>query len=99
MKKLIYKKADAFTSGSSLGNPAAFIEMGEQILSEKCMQKIAKEHQGFVSEVVYVQKTECDLKLWYYSSECEVSFCGHGTIAAMHEIIKTNPLQIGRAHV
>ena len=92
MKKFIYKKVDAFTSGSSLGNPAAFIETGKEPLSEDIMQKIAKEHQGFVSEVVYVTQSHADIKLIYYSSECEVAFCGHGTIAAMHEIIGSNPV-------
>ena len=27
-------------------------------------------------------------KLTYYSSECEVDFCGHGTIATMYSLIK-----------
>lgn len=92
MKKFVYKKVDAFTSGASLGNPAAFIETGDKMLPEDIMLKIAKEHQGFVSEVVYVTQENTDIKLTYYSSECEVAFCGHGTIAAVHELITSDPV-------
>ncbi len=95
MRNLIYKKVDAFTSGTSLGNPASFIETGIEPLAEELMQKIAKEHQGFVSEVVYVHRAKEGLKLWYYSSECEVAFCGHGTIAAMYEMIKSDAALLG----
>jgi len=89
LKKYIYKKSDAFTSENSLGNPAACIFTGQDSLSEDEMLSIAKQHKGFVSEVVYCSdsKTE-DCKLVYYSSECEVDFCGHGTIAAMYELLK-----------
>ncbi|WP_211232816.1 PhzF family phenazine biosynthesis protein [Desulfatirhabdium butyrativorans] len=88
MRTYPYKKINAFTSGISLGNPAAFIDLGTDLLSEQEMLKIAKEHQGFISEIVYVTRHNNQLKLTYYSSECEVSFCGHGTIATMYEIIK-----------
>jgi predicted PhzF superfamily epimerase YddE/YHI9 len=55
------------------------------------MLNIAKEHSGFVSEVVYVTRDDAGgILLTYYSSECEVAFCGHGTIAAMYEVIRRN---------
>ncbi len=91
MKKYIYKKADAFTTGLSLGNPAACIYTGEESLSDGEMLDIAKQHKGFVSEMVYCSSSDkSDCKLTYYSSECEVDFCGHGTIAAMYELLKNN---------
>lgn len=91
MKKYIYKKSDAFTSGLSLGNPAACIYTGRDKLSEEAMLNIAKQHKGFVSEVVYCSNSDnYDCKLTYYSSECEVDFCGHGTIAAMYELLKSD---------
>ncbi len=91
MKKYIYKKSDAFTSGLSLGNPAACIYTGRDKLSEEAMLNIAKQHKGFVSEVVYCSNSDnYDCKLVYYSSECEVDFCGHGTIAAMYELLKSD---------
>jgi PhzF family phenazine biosynthesis protein len=89
--KYLYKKADAFTSGLSLGNPAACIYTGRDTLSEQEMLCIARQHKGFVSEVVYCADSDLsDCKLTYYSSECEVDFCGHGTIAAMYELLRSN---------
>ncbi|MDD4924545.1 MAG: PhzF family phenazine biosynthesis isomerase [Dehalococcoidales bacterium] len=91
MKQLRYKKIDAFTSGESLGNPAACLFIGKEQLSESEMLSIARQHKGFVSEVVFCSDSAtADCKLTYYSSECEVDFCGHGTIAAMYELIKNN---------
>lgn len=91
MKKYIYKKVDAFTSGSSKGNPAAFMFLGEEQFDEQQFLAIAKEHAGFICEFVFVKGQKEDmLKLTYYSSECEVDFCGHGTIATMYEIIKND---------
>jgi PhzF family phenazine biosynthesis protein len=92
MKRYSYKKIDAFTSEKSMGNPAAcvFFEDNET-LTEGEMLYIAKQHKGFVSEMVYCGKSDtADFKLTYYSSECEVDFCGHGTIACMYELINSN---------
>lgn len=90
---LFYKKIDAFTSNNSLGNPAACVYLSEgQMLTEIEMLNIAKQHKGFVSEVVYcTKKGFADFDLVYYSSECEVPFCGHGTIACMYSLIKSSP--------
>ena len=91
MNKYKYKKVDAFTSGSSKGNPAAFMLLGNEILSETKCVEIAKEHSGFISEFVFVNASEkAELKLSYYSSECEVDCCGHGNIATMYELIKND---------
>ncbi len=51
------------------------------------MQEIARQHKGFVSEVIYCSSHD-GIFLTYYSSECEVSFCGHGTIACMYNLVK-----------
>jgi len=93
MRTLSYKKIDAFTSDNSLGNPTAcFYLTDEQILTEDEMLNIAKQHKGFVSEVVFCKaKSGTDFDLVYYSSECEVPFCGHGTIACMYSLIKDSP--------
>lgn len=92
MKEIKYKKLDAFTSRSSLGNPAACLYLGsDQTLNEDEMQNIAKQHKGFVSEVVYCKQNNDGFDLTYYSSECEVDFCGHGTIACMYDVIKNTP--------
>ncbi|MCL1822803.1 MAG: PhzF family phenazine biosynthesis isomerase [Oscillospiraceae bacterium] len=93
MRTLEYRKIDAFTSKNSLGNPAACIYLKqEQFLTETEMLYIAKQHKGFVSEVIYITpETENAFKLVYYSSECEVDFCGHGTIACMYHLIQETP--------
>ena len=93
MKEYQYRKIDAFTVGQSLGNPAACIYLEDkQDLTDFEMLEIAKQHKGFVSEVVYCKQTApLTFHLTYYSSECEVDFCGHGTIACMYNLIKETP--------
>jgi PhzF family phenazine biosynthesis protein len=92
MKQYRYVKSNAFTSGESLGNPAACIFTGQEKLTPEQMQAIAVEHKGFVMEVVFCSKSDvADCKLTYYSSECEVEFCGHGTIATMYTMVKETP--------
>jgi PhzF family phenazine biosynthesis protein len=92
MKALNFKKIDAFTNSTSYGNPAGYVFMDRaDLLSEKEMQRIAAELKGYVNEVGYVSKHDKLFKLKYYSSECEVAFCGHATIAIMYDLISTNP--------
>ena len=91
MRAFRYKKIDAFTSGSA-GNPAACLYLAaEQTLTPDDMLTVAKQHKGFVSEVVYCEpSTIADVKLTYYSSECEVDFCGHGTVACLYDLITSD---------
>jgi PhzF family phenazine biosynthesis protein len=93
MREYNYKKIDAFTSEDSLGNPAAcFYLTAEQSLTEAEMLNIGKQHKGFVSEVVYCKSIgTSDFEMVYYSSEGEVPFCGHGTIACMYSLINNSP--------
>lgn len=92
MNQCRYVKSDAFTSGDSLGNPASCIFTGQEDLSPEQMQAIAAEHKGFVMEVVFCGQSDvADCKLTYYSSECEVEFCGHGTIATLYTMVKEAP--------
>lgn len=91
MKTLKFKKIDAFTKGISSGNPAGyvFLDKGE-LLSETAMQKMASELKGYVNEVGYVKKVGDEFNLKFYSSECEVEFCGHATIAIMYDLLSNN---------
>ncbi|OHD13892.1 MAG: phenazine biosynthesis protein PhzF [Spirochaetes bacterium GWD1_27_9] len=93
MKKYQFKKIDAFTTGLSSGNPAGcvYLNAKDEITTEE-MQKIATDLKGFVNEVIYLFPENDTYFLKYYSSECEVDFCGHGTIAIMYDFIKNNPL-------
>lgn len=95
-----YKKIDAFTSGNSLGNPAACLYLTQdQSLTDAQMLDVAKQHKGFVSEVVFCKQAEENIELIYYSSECEVDFCGHGTIACMHSLIKGTPHLLSQTEI
>jgi PhzF family phenazine biosynthesis protein len=88
MNNYAFKKIDAFTKGKSCGNPCAGIYLkGVNDISDREMQLIAKELKGFVNEVVYIFPEENCFFLKYYSAECEVDFCGHGTIGVMYDLI------------
>ena len=92
MNRYAFKKIDAFATRESEGNPAAAICLDtDDDISVDEMQRIAEELEGFVSEVGYVRRlgeTTFDLK--YYSSEREVDFCGHATIAIMYDLLKND---------
>lgn len=92
MKRFPFKKIDAFATEKSDGNPAACIWLNKlNDLSDKEMLQTAKELKGFVSEVGYiVQDGETEFTFRYYSSERELDFCGHVTIASMYDILKNN---------
>lgn len=92
MKIFKFKKIDAFAVGKSTGNPAGVIYLNSlKDITDFEMQKIAKELKGFVNEVGYLCRLDSDLfDLKYYSSEREVDFCGHATIAIMYDLIKNN---------
>lgn len=93
MKKLIFKKIDAFTSGKSSGNPAGYINMSDGVLlSEKEMQTIAFELKGYVNEVGFVDHRKDLIHLMYYSAECEVAFCGHATIAILYDLLNSKEI-------
>jgi PhzF family phenazine biosynthesis protein len=89
VKTLRFKKIDAFASEHSSGNPAAVVYLDSlEDLSDAEMLQIAKEMQGFVSEVGYVSPgADVDFNLRYFSSEREVAFCGHATIAILNDLI------------
>ena len=93
MKKFRFKKIDAFATPNSSGNPAGYIYIDPDInISKHEMLSIAKELKGFVNEVGYVKKlTNTSFDLKYYSSEREVVFCGHATIAILYDLISNDP--------
>ena len=93
MKEFKFKKIDAFATERSNGNPAGYIWLNAQSdINEKEMLQIAKELKGLVNEVGYVLRiAEDSFVLKYYSSEREVDFCGHATIAIMYDLIKNDP--------
>jgi len=101
MKKLKFKKIDAFATQKSDGNPAGMVYLDslDDITTDE-MLRIAKELKGFVSEVGYVRRIdENTFELKYYSSEREVDFCGHATIAIMYDLIKNNDNLINKKQI
>jgi len=87
-----FKKIDAFATSTASGNPAAAVYLDSlEHLSAMEMQKIARELKGFVSEVGFVAKIGRDaFRLKYFSSEKEVDFCGHTTLAIVNDLLKTD---------
>jgi PhzF family phenazine biosynthesis protein len=92
MKTFKFKKIDAFTSGLSSGNPAGAVYLNSlDDINAVEMQQIARELKGFVSETGYVCRLDEEtFNLRYYSSEREVDFCGHATVAIMYDLIKNS---------
>lgn len=100
MKQLKFKKIDAFALNQSSGNPAGVIYLdNKNELNDKEMLQIAKELKGFVSEVGYIWQENNGYGLRYYSSEREVEFCGHATIAIMYDLIKSDELLLKETKV
>jgi PhzF family phenazine biosynthesis protein len=87
-----FKKIDAFATSTAAGNPAAAVYLESlEHLSAAEMQKIARDLKGFVSEVGYVARIGRDaFRLKYYSSEKEVEFCGHTTLAIVNDLLRTD---------
>jgi PhzF family phenazine biosynthesis protein len=90
VKKFNFKKFDAFAAGDATGNPAAAVYVNSfDDITEQEMLRVARELKGFVCEVGYIAETgQNRYKLRYFSSEKEVEFCGHATIAIMYELLK-----------
>jgi PhzF family phenazine biosynthesis protein len=100
MKPLAFWKLDAFTDGTSAGNPAGMVLLDEATqLSESEMQQVAAELGGFVSEVAFVRTAGAAVELRYFSRECEVAFCGHATLAVCHHLLSSLPSQRGLAEL
>lgn len=100
MKSLKFKKIDAFALDQSSGNPAGVIYLdSKDALDDKEMLQIAKELKNFVNEVGYIWQQDSGYALRYYSSEREVEFCGHATIAIMYDLIKNDELLLKKTEV
>ena len=98
MKSYPLYKIDAFTTGKSSGNPAACVTLNSQDdICVEMMQQIALELKNVVSEVGFVWPSrDVDYELRYFSSEQEVPFCGHATIAILHWLISASPDLVNR---
>jgi PhzF family phenazine biosynthesis protein len=87
-----FKKLDAFATAGSSGNPAAALYLNApDDLTEAQMQRVARELKGFVSEVGFIARTGPEsFTVRYFSSEKEVEFCGHATVAILYDLIASD---------
>jgi PhzF family phenazine biosynthesis protein len=95
MRRFKFWKLDAFTDGSSAGNPAGLVLLGENdAVTDAEMQRLAAQvaATGFVTEVAFARpKGAGELALRYFSCEREVPFCGHATVASMYHLLSAVP--------
>lgn len=92
MRSFPFKKLDAFATAASSGNPAAALYLdAPDDLNDAEMQSVARQLKGFVSEVGFIARTGTDsFAMRYFSSEKEVEFCGHATVAIMYDLIASD---------
>jgi PhzF family phenazine biosynthesis protein len=84
-----FKKLDAFAADGSTGNPAAalFLDAPDALTATE-MQRVARDLKGFVSEVAFIAPTgPASFAARYFSSDKEVEFCGHATVAVLYDLI------------
>ncbi|MFA7331764.1 MAG: PhzF family phenazine biosynthesis protein [Candidatus Delongbacteria bacterium] len=91
MRAFPFRKVDAFATSTSAGNPAGVVRLAAiDELSASDMLRLAAELQGYVNEVAFLAPQGERLALRFFSAEREVEFCGHATIAALHDLLATN---------
>ncbi len=81
-------QVDAFSSKIFGGNPAAVVALEGPWLPDPLMQAIAAENN--LSETAFVRLGEYPVPLRWFTPRCEVSLCGHATlatIAVMREVL------------
>ena len=83
---------DAFTNQLFKGNPAAVCPL-ESWLDDSLLQAIAAENN--LSETVFLVPRHNDYHIRWFTPECEVDLCGHGTLAA--SFVLMNILDSSRA--
>jgi PhzF family phenazine biosynthesis protein len=76
---------DAFTDTMYQGNPAAVCIL-DSFQTDVWMQKVANEMN--LSETAFVNRTEEDYILRWFTPESEVDLCGHATLASAHVLWK-----------
>lgn len=80
-----FRLVDAFTTREFQGNPAAVVLGGDQLSSDQ-MGTIAREFN--LSGTVFVLPAQAgqpgDLRLRWFTPNCEIRMCAHATVAAIH---------------
>src|SRR5215510_13549525 len=82
---------DAFTRTPGTGNRAGVI-FGENELDERRMRQIATAVGA--SETGFATLTGDEIQLRYFTSEVEIGFCGHATVATLHLLAERGVLPV-----
>ncbi len=77
---------DAFTDVPFKGNPAYVCLLDDDFPAEKKMQNIAFELG--MSETVFLRKNLENYDIRWFTPQCEVPLCGHGTLSAAYVLFK-----------
>lgn len=84
-----YKLVDAFAASPYTGNVAGVVFNADG-LTDKQMQAIAAEFNA--SETTFILKPtnkEAAVRFRWFTPGCEVGFCGHATIGAVHALLES----------
>lgn len=79
---------DAFAQEPFQGNPAGVILDSESFSADR-MRLIAREIGAPETAFSLPTKGAADLRLRWFTANCEVPFSGHGTVAALHVLAET----------
>ena len=82
-------QVDAFTEVAFKGNPAA-VCLIEKSAPDAWMQALAAENN--LAETAFVLEAENGFDLRWFTPACEVSLCGHATLASAHVLWETGAL-------
>ncbi len=89
MTALPFYQVDAFAEEVFTGNPAVVIPL-EAWLPDDTLLAIAAEHN--LSETAFIVRntvdTTSDYELRWFTPTCEVTLCGHATLAAAHTLFE-----------
>lgn len=87
-------RVDVFVGGQHRGNPAAVVLAADD-LNDITMQSVARKLA--VSDTAFVSGDAPTYRLRWFTPACEISLCGHATIAAAHVLDSLEPVRFAYA--
>ena len=90
--KIAFYQVDAFADRPFSGNPAAVCLL-EEWLPEPVMQAVANENN--LSETAFLVGEGGGYGIRWFTPQCEVTLCGHATLAAAHILYTTRGCDLG----
>ncbi len=87
-EQLEFKLVDAFARVAYSGNVAAVV-LDADVLSDSQMRAIAAEfHASETTFVLRPTSRDAAVRFRWFTPDCEVDFCGHATLAAVHALLE-----------